>query len=153
MIEIMKINPDEGPAAYALVVSVAEQSVFEDYTEEGREAFRQYISPEFLVAYDADNFAFVARRDGGLVGVAKVRRTNHLSMLFVASDCQRQGLGRRLLAATIAECKTRHPGVTHLTANSSGFGLPFFQREGFKVMADIQTVNGISFTPIRLDFV
>lgn len=153
MFEIAKIKAEEGAEAAKFILAQFEQFVFADYTEEGRVAVRGYVTAASLVADDAENFAFVARLEGSLVGIAKVKRRNHLSMLFVAAECQGRGYGRRLVEAAIGESKARNPDVTGMTANSSRFGLPFFLKLGFRPTADVQLVNGVRFTPVRLEFV
>lgn len=153
MLEISKLKSEDGENAVGLIVAVAERFLFSHYSEAGREAFRGYVTAASLVADDSENFALVAKLQGALVGIAKVRRKNHLSMLFVAAEWQGRGLGRQLLDAAVAECRARYPGVSNLTANSSKFALPFFRRRGFEVSAEEQQVNGIWFTPVRLELV
>ena len=151
MIEIQKITAEEGAEALGLVISQCEQHIFADYTQEGKAAFRQHVTAGYLVFADAKNFTLVAKQGGAIVGVAKVRSGNHLSMLFVAGRCQRKGFGGSLLKAAIAECKVRDPDVTSMTASGSRHALAFFLRHGFRAEAEEKHVNGISFTPIRLD--
>lgn len=153
MIKLRKIKPEEGPEAVRFILSQFEQFIFADYTEAGREAVRQYVTAGSLVADDSENFAYVATLEDSLVGIAKVKRKNHLSMLFIAALCQRQGWGGRLIEATIAECKSRHPDTTHLTANSSRFAWAFFAGHGFRPESEEKQVNGVTFTPMRLDLV
>jgi GNAT superfamily N-acetyltransferase len=130
-----------------------EQYIFPDYTEEGKEAVRRYITVPSLIADDSENFTLVARLHGSLVGIAKVKSRNHLSMLFVLGPCQGRGYGRRLLEAAITECKARHPDLANVSANSSRFALPFFREHGFRVVDEERQVTGIRFTPVRLDLV
>jgi len=151
MFEITKIKSEEGSEAAAFILSQFEKFIFADYTEEGKASVRGYVTAESLVANDADNFAVVARLQGALVGVAKVKRKNHLSMLFVAAHCQGRGFGKQLVETSVAECKSRHPDVTHMTANSSRVGLPFFRSRGFRPTADEQEVHGVRFAPVTLE--
>ena len=151
MFEISKLKAEDGENAVCLIVGVAEKFLYPHYSEAGREAFRGYVTAASLVADDSENFALVARLQDAIVGVAKVRRKNHLSMLFIAAEWQGRGLGRQLLDAAVDECRTRNPGISNLTANSSKFALPFFRRRGFQVAAVEQQVNGIRFTPVRLE--
>ena len=149
MLGITKIKPEEGAEAAGFIVSLAEQFIFADYTEEGRAAFREYVTASSLVGDDAENFAIIARLQGSLVGIAKMKRKNHLSMLFIAAHCQGNGYGRRLLEAAVAECQARNPGVSSITANSSRFAFPFFLKQGFQAVAKEEDVHGIRFTPVR----
>src|SRR5450755_5003401 len=121
MFEIAKIKPEEGVTAAKLIISLFEQYIFADYTEEGKVAVRGYVTAASLVADDSENFAVVARLQESLVGVAKVKRRNHLSMLFISTTCQGRGYGKRLLEAAIDGCKIRNPAVSSMTANSSRF--------------------------------
>lgn len=152
MLEIAKIKAEEGAMATNLIISLFEQYIFADYTEAGKLAVRGYVTASSLVADDSENFAMVARLQGSLVGVAKVKRKTHLSMLFVSADCQGRRYGRRLVETAITECKARNPDVTCMIANSSRFALPFFLSRGFRAMANEEQVNGVRFTRVRLDF-
>lgn len=148
MIKISKLRPEEGVEAVALILSLFEQYIFCDYTEEGRMVVRDYVTASSLVGDDADNFALVATVEGSIVGIAKIKRKSHLSMLFVSSDHQGRGLGRRLLEASMSECIKRDPDIARLTANSSRFGFPFFIKQGFEVVSEEAIVNGVRFTPM-----
>lgn len=148
MIKISKLRPEEGVEAVALILSLFEQYIARDYTDEGSVVFRDYVTASSLVTDDAENFALVATVEGSIVGIAKIKRKNHLSMLFVSSDHQGRGLGRRLLEAAMSECIKRDPEVVRLTTNSSRFGFPFFIKQGFKAVSEEAIINGVRFTPM-----
>ena len=149
MIEIQKIRADEGAEAAGLIMAQFEQHIFADYTEEGKTRVRQHVTAAYLLGDDMENFTLVAKLGQAIVGVAKVRSGNHLSMLFVAAPFQRRGYGGRLLTSAMAECKARNPAVTTITASGSRFALTFFLQRGFRAEGEEKHVNGMCFTPIR----
>ena len=78
-------------------------------------------------------FAFVAKKDGKVVGVIKGHsfyREVHIGKLIVAEDCRGQGIGTRLLAAVEAHCKGKNFDNINLTTYR--FQAPaFYQKCGF----------------------
>jgi predicted N-acetyltransferase YhbS len=77
--------------------------------------------------------AFVADLDGRIVGVGLATRREHLwflSLLAVATDTQSQGIGRRLLEATMG----RLHGSGALCASSDPKALRRYRRAGFDLI-------------------
>lgn len=62
---------------------------------------------------DPDTRLWMAESDNRAVGQVRVQRTRTgLEIdVFVAAECRRRGLGRRMLAAAAAECAAHWPGL------------------------------------------
>lgn len=148
---IRKIEEREGEATRDFILKLFKSHLFADYSEEGREIVAEYVSTESLVQTNKENFTFLAEISKKVVGVVKVKRGNHVSMLFVDEQFHGKGIGRRLLEYAKNECVSRQPELTELTANSSRFALPFFESRGFTPTGIENTTNGIVYTPMRLD--
>jgi GNAT superfamily N-acetyltransferase len=71
----------------------------------------------------------VAEGEGEIVGVLRGRR-GRLASLFVRSDWQRQGIGRRLVERFEQEC--RRQGVRVIRVASTLYAVPFYLAMGYK---------------------
>ena len=69
-------------------------------------------------------------QSGRITGVILVKNYWNLCNLFVAPDCYRQGIGRRLLRAAAARSRAE-PGVSVLKVNSSTYAMGFYETLGF----------------------
>jgi GNAT superfamily N-acetyltransferase len=124
---------------------------------------REFIVPEgcdwFLRENDEDGFRahvaqgyvyHVARIGAELAGFVAVRDLTHLYHLFVDKRWHRQGIAGRLWqVARDAALAAGNPGF--FTVNSSSHAMPVYAAWGFTPTAPIQCVNGLSFTPMRLE--
>jgi ribosomal protein S18 acetylase RimI-like enzyme len=104
-------------------------------------AEREYLASErywYLLAYSDSQLAgFIAIRDG-----------SHLFHLFVKRSHQRQGIARRLWERALRQlCAAGSDGC--FTVNSSLSAVPVYQAFGFVPTGSIQTMDGISFLPMR----
>ena len=88
---------------------------------------RRLVDQHTLAARDAQ---------GTLVGVAswdaRAGSTAWLDLLFVAPNCQRQGVGLKLLQAV--ECDARKREMVRLQTYASLHLLPLLQRQGYCVL-------------------
>jgi GNAT superfamily N-acetyltransferase len=97
--------------------------------------------PTDLQAYRrlvASQSAWVAELDGTLVGSAVAERTPdalHVLELSVRKDCQRRGIGQRLMLAVIDAARARgDAAVTLTTFRNVIFNAPFYRTLGFEVI-------------------
>lgn len=98
----------------------------------------------------AGRFVWVAEQGGRPVGFAELEPDGHIDRLYVAADCQRQGIGRLLLSAVIAEA--RRAGLPRLFTEASITARPFFEHHGFVVLApQLVTCRGVEFENYRME--
>jgi GNAT superfamily N-acetyltransferase len=105
------------------------------------QAEREYLASaryRYLLAYSGSQLAgFIAVRDG-----------SHLFHLFVERAYQRQGLSRVLWERALRElCAPGSDGA--FTVNSSLSAVPVYQAFGFAPAGSSQSLDGISFVPMR----
>lgn len=85
-------------------------------------------------ARQAENHTLLAGIDGAAVGFAELTAEGHLHMLFVHKDHQGEGIARALLAAM--EARAHAAGQSEITTDASLTAQPFFQRQGFRRLAE-----------------
>lgn len=97
----------------------------------------------------AGRFVPVAEEAGRAVGFAELESGGHIDRVYVSADHQRQGIGRALLAAVVAEA--RRIGVAQLFTEASITARPFFEAQSFVVLApQVVTVRGVDFLNYRM---
>jgi ribosomal protein S18 acetylase RimI-like enzyme len=125
-----------------------------------REYFLANCSPEQAATFVRDNDAAAIRRlvaqgyayhvaeiDGQLAGFIAVREQRHVFHLFVAADCHRRGVGRRLWEhAKAAAVSTGGDGS--FTVNASNYAVPMYESLGFARILPMQCKDGIEFNPM-----
>ena len=142
-------SPSDAEAIAGLIASF-QSELTDDPSGAGAERFFASVSVQaeseylasaryrYLLAFSGSEFAgFIAIRDG-----------SHLFHLFVGRAHQRQGLGRRLWQQALRElCTPNSEGV--FTVNSSLSAVPIYRSFGFAPADSTQSVDGISFLPMR----
>lgn len=148
------MEPADAEAVSRLIVEVFTEVIGPEYTDEGRAEFLRHVQPQALVERTRSNhFVLVALADERPVGVIDLRDNDHVSLLFVDTRHQRRGIGRELLARALAVARPARPDLDRVTVNTSRFGVPAYERLGFRQTGPERTVNGIVFIPMahRLD--
>lgn len=85
-------------------------------------------------ARQAEHHTLLAEIDGTLAGFAELTAEGHLHMLFVHKDRQGVGIASALLAAM--EERASIAGQSEITTDASLTAQPFFQRQGFRRLAE-----------------
>jgi ribosomal protein S18 acetylase RimI-like enzyme len=94
---------------------------------------------------------WVAIEDGAIVGIAVVKPPSHIYYLFVRSDRQRSGIGRRLMNEALWFISDRCGRAT-VTVNSSLNGVGAYRRFGFRDAGDeVVDGAGVRFQPMSRD--
>ena len=87
---------------------------------------------QLLAALRNSHTLATARRGGALVGLGNAISDGHLVVYFphllVHPECQRQGIGGRLMGALL----TRYRGFHQLMLVADGGAVDFYQRMGFQ---------------------
>jgi len=79
-----------------------------------------------------------------------MRNFNHISLLFVARERQRQGIGRQLLQEVLKIARRYEPELSAVDVHSSPNAVDAYERLGFKAVGPEKLVNGIYFIPMRI---
>ena len=123
-----------------------------EYGEKGTDSFMKFLtSPSLEKLFKADKYiVYIAMKGNDIIGVASVRSGNHLSLLFVDEDYHRQGVASNLIK-TVQDYLLRETDYQTLTVHSSPYGIPFYERMGFKATDDqITAQDGIIYTPMEI---
>ena len=147
---IRNIKTGEEQQVCNLIELVFEEFIAPLYEEDGVEEFLRYIDPSKMVSrLENNHFVLVSELDGELLGAIEVRNYNHISLLFVVSNEQRQGLAKRLLYEAHEICKD-NIGFSEMSVNSSPNAVEAYGKLGFEVDDQEQLKNGIRYIPMRL---
>lgn len=148
---IRRACPADIDELVVLVKSVFDRFVAPDYGEEGRDTFLKFIeSDAFRQRWENGGVAWVACLNGRVVGMLEIRDSSHICLFFTAADCQRRGIGRRLLAEAVDECQRRQARLEAVTVNASPYSVDIYKRLGFVETSNEQETSGIRFTPMSL---
>lgn len=123
-----------------LVDQGAKKYVFNDFTQEGIDKFNQVNCQQFYV--DKSNFVYVCLDNNKIVGMVALSDGKHLSLLFVDSDYQRLGIGKKLLSLIDNLC------LGDLEVNSGLAAKTFYEQNGFKLVSDVMKKDGILYYPM-----
>ena len=91
---------------------------------------------------------FVALDRNKIVGMITLRNSTHISLLFVDEAYHRRGIGRALMKY-LTEYLLSEVGVSHVTVNSSPYGVEFYHKLGFKDVRPEEKRDGIIYTPME----
>jgi hypothetical protein len=151
-IQIRPIKSDEYQEVSNLVLEVFDIDVAPLYIAEGIDVFHTYAQAEAMrERARAGHIMLVAELEGRLVGAAEVREYNHLSLLFVDRQSQRNGIGRMLLLEVLRMCRVHNPGLKAMTVNSSPNAVEAYERLGFLATSSLQRLDGIDFVPMVIE--
>jgi GNAT superfamily N-acetyltransferase len=147
--EIIQLQKDDLKNALDLVWEVFEEFEAPDYSIEGIDEFRKFISYDSIADhFSKGNLIFWGCRDNAeLTGIIATRGNNHICMLFVKKEYHRRGIARRLFQTVEERCKDQN-SASNITVNSSPYAIEVYHRLGFIDTDKEQTVNGIRFTPM-----
>jgi ribosomal protein S18 acetylase RimI-like enzyme len=148
-VEIIQLQTDGIKNALDLVWEVFEEFEAPDYSTEGIEEFRKFISYDSITdQFIKGKLIFWGCRDKDeLTGVIATRGISHICMLFVKKEYHRRGIARRLFHTVEENCKSQD-NISCITVNSSPYAIEVYHRLGFVDTDKEQTVNGIRFTPM-----
>ena len=124
-----------------------------DYSREGIKNFNDFITDHTLFRMFEKGYyrVMVALEEKQIVGVISVRDSSHISLLFVAENVHKRGLGKRLIEEMVQYLLSEE-GITRITVNSSPYALDFYRKIGFRDIGFEQLSGGIRFTPMELYF-
>ena len=151
MITLRAYRPDDAPALLALFRDTIRRVNSRDYSPAQVAAWASDdIDTATWFGRFAGRYVPVAEEAGRPVGFAELEANGHIDRVYVASDHQRRGIGRQLLAAVVAEA--RRVGLARLFTEASITARPFFEAQGFVVLApQVVTCRGAEFVNYRME--
>lgn len=150
-VEYNQLLPGEEASASQLVCKVFDENVAPGFTEQGCSEFKLYAAPEAMRGRIVEGaIVLAARYNDKLVGIAEIRSSQHLGLLFVDSAAQGKGIGKELIEMVFENC--RKAGTNEVTVNSSPNSRTFYKSCGFVAQDEEQLINGIRFVPMTYVF-
>ncbi|MBQ9989350.1 MAG: GNAT family N-acetyltransferase [Lachnospiraceae bacterium] len=124
-----------------------------DYTAEGIESFRDFISDQWLkkMFLKGEYTMILALDEEKIIGLITLRSRCHISLLFVDGDYHRQGVGSSLVGA-LETWLSKEGDMHYMTVNAAPYALGFYHKIGFWDLADQQEKEGILYTPMKMNF-
>ncbi len=134
------------------VWNVFMQSHGKGCADEGRDSFYRFIAdPELRNEFLRGEYpVLVARREEVITGVAAIRYRNHLSLLFVDRDYQRQGIGKALVTA-VAQY-VMESGERYMSVRAVSDAVNFYRKMGFHGVGPEEEFAGIRMTDMERVF-
>ncbi len=148
-LKIIKLQKNHIKNALDLVWTVFQEFEAPDYSKQGIEEFRKFISYNCIIEkFEKKEIYFWGCMDNDdLAGIIATFGMNHICLLFVKKEYHRRGIARKLFQTIEEICKNRH-NMSTITVNSSPYALEAYRRLGFVDTGKEQTVNGIRFIPM-----
>ncbi len=147
---IKQAEPKDWEAAISVAWITFQQISKQVSDEDGVREFREGLtSTQLYIDFLQGRYPlFCAYKGKKVVGMLTLKNKEHISLLFVKKEYQRQGIGKSLLEACRAFC--REQGILDLTVNAAPTGLAFYLANGFTASASERFEGGIHFTPMIL---
>lgn len=149
MISIIK--SDEIGEASIIIRESFNEFAMADYSVKGIEYFYNIISEQSIYErFYSGNTIFVSKQNDKITGYIEITGLNHIYLLFVNKNHQRAGIAGSLVDACLIYLLKQNSGLRELTVNSTPYALKFYEKAGFKKIADFQMKNDILSYPMRL---
>ena len=150
MIIIRPLHADDAPQLLRLFKETIRQVNAADYSPAQIAAWASdEISEADWAARFSGRFVVVAEAEGEIAGFAELETDGRIDRFYVSARHQGLGIGRALLAALVKHAEQVDLG--RLFADVSITGRPFFERQGFVVVApQTVTLRGVDFLNYRM---
>ena len=113
-----------------------------DFNDEGLESFKSFIYNEQLMD---ELTIYGAFEQNELIGILGTKNNGkHISLFFIKPEHHRKGIGKKLF-----DYMENDSPVSEMTVNSSTYAIPFYKQLGFEPTGEIQSVNGMTFLPMK----
>lgn len=150
-ITIRPLRHDEWDETMALVWRTFMRFDAKDYSEQGIESFKNFITDQTLQRmFDLGVYrVYGAFKEEKIVGMISLRNEIMISLLFVDEQCHFEGIGKSLIAY-LKENVIKREGHNRVIVNAAPYALEFYHKLGFTDTAGITENDGISYTPMEL---
>ena len=149
--EVRMAYRDDWDDAMALAWKTFMEFEAKDYTKEGIESFKDFVTDSVLKrmfemgAYQL----FVAVDNLGKVFVMiSLRSETHISLVFVDSNYHYKGVGRALMNE-LWDYVIKEEGYRRVTVNAAPYAIGFYHKLGFKDTGREEMRDGIIYTPME----
>jgi len=144
---IRKLEQKDLERVSSLCMKAFMNSVAPSLSNEGVETFQSIASVGgFSNRMKEDNIILVYEENRKVNGVIELKEGRHVSMLFVAPDFQKRGIGRALVSAI-----TPYTRAETITVSASLNSIPAYLRYGFICAGDLDEKSGLKYQPMELE--
>lgn len=133
------IETVEEAQVYDLILNIFHRFVAPTYFKDGIDTFNKMLSPSFFEEKNRYKFTIILT----------IISVNHIALLFVDSEFQRQGIGKNLIKTGIDMCLKEHPDLKTITVSSSPNSISFYKYVGFEIIRNEKDENGMRFIPME----
>ena len=121
-----------------------------DYTQEGIESFRDFVTDSTLyrMFVIGSYQLFCAYDHNRIVGMISLRNETHISLLFVEASYHKRGIGRALIEY-VSNYVLLEEGFKVITVNAAPYAVGFYHKLGFTDTDRTKTNDGIIYTPME----
>ena len=148
---IKEVDKNNLKQALGLVNRVFSEFVADDYSEQGKKSFHDYLKTKYdevLADLQTGHKKLWGYYENGeIIGVIASRDKSHIALLFVDKQHHRKGIARQLFGAMLVEAES-DTGVTQITVNSSPYAVEIYERLGFVKTDEQQEKDGIIYIPM-----
>jgi predicted N-acetyltransferase YhbS len=140
--QIRQATAEDIRPALDLALRVFMEYDSQDYGPEHTERMRLSIEERIAnsdIYLSGNRLMFVALDDKKVIGIIETYGNNRISLMFVDSEYQRQGIATELMRRMVYELKIR--GFDKIVLNSSPNGLPFYRHFGFTIIETDKNIN------------
>lgn len=148
---IAPCSKEQWDDAIRLVFKVFLKYESKQYGREGTDKFAEFLTnPLLKMLFESGKYiVYVATINNEIIGVCSLRSGNHISLLFVDEEHHRQGIAT-LLIKTLQDYLLRNTDYDTITVNAAPFGIPFYEKMGFKATGDETVQDGVIYTPMEM---
>jgi GNAT superfamily N-acetyltransferase len=96
-----------------MVNNVFDEFVGIDYSENGKETFKDYICPKNTLERlnnKTSNF-YIAKYIDEIIGILEIKNKDHVSLFFVKKEFHGKGIGKKLFDNYIKKLKQENNGI------------------------------------------
>ena len=149
---IREIYIEELKESLDLIWNVFLEYVAPGYSDEGVQEFKKYIDYDAIKekVIKSEVLIWGCFEDKRIVGVIAIKKPNRINLLFVDRDYHKQGIAKELFNVVVEYYKQKEEHI-EITVNSSPYAKEIYQKLGFKETDVEQVVNGIRFTPMKIE--
>jgi ribosomal protein S18 acetylase RimI-like enzyme len=145
------MNENDAEAVSNLIQRTFQRFIADTYTSRGIRYFLKHTSKAALLRRKRKNQLLVVAELGGTItGMIAVRKGNHVSLLFVAPEFHRRGIGALLFGKALELMKDAIPDLCSVTVNSSSYAVRFYTGLGFSAKRTAYFYKGMKMTPMEL---
>lgn len=142
---VRKLTADDLQVVSDLCLDAFTESVAPSLSEQGIATFSSIAQAKsFASRMTADNMMLVYEESGRIKGIIELKEGRHIAMLFIAPDCQQQGIGKALVTAIMDYVRE-----DVVTVSASLTSVNAYLRYGFEISAQIAESAGLVYQPMQ----